>query len=84
MRVASQCGEAIAGDAFHDKEAVDVLRIKVTLGNCRLGGGADLKRAIYGLARRPLLMLLSILVTMALVIGSNASRLNTRLTLGTP
>jgi len=39
MRVASQGGEAIAGDAFHDKEAVDVLRIKVTLGNCRLGGG---------------------------------------------
>lgn len=38
MRVASQGGEAIAGDAFHDKEAVDVPHIKVPFGNCRLGG----------------------------------------------
>ncbi len=38
MRVASQGGEAIAGDAFHDKKAVDVLHIKVPFGNCRLGG----------------------------------------------
>ena len=81
--MASQGGAVIDGDAFRDKEAVDVLRIKVPFGNCRFGG-ADVKGAIYGLARKPLLMLLSILVTVALVMGSNARSLNTRLTLGTP
>ena len=35
-------------------------------------------------ARKPLLMLPSILLTLALVMGSNAHRLKTRLTLGTP
>lgn len=38
MPEASQGGAVIDGDAFHDKEAVDVLHIKVALGNCRLGG----------------------------------------------
>lgn len=81
--MANQGGQVIDDDVFHGKEAVDVLHIKVPFGNCRLGG-ADVKRAVYGLARRPLLVLLSILVTRALVMGSNASRLNNRLTLGTP